>query len=98
MEESRQGVYPSRNGLQGPTGDTDRYFRSAGFGNYAETIHGGTLTCSGGDTGLGGQKQSSVGFDMHNLLSTGNVAKTILAGRTDGHSIPTVFQEVSNDT
>jgi len=54
MEERRQGVYPSRNGLQGPSGDTDRYFRSAGFGNYVETIHGGTLTCSGGDTGMGG--------------------------------------------
>lgn len=60
MEERRQGVYPSRNGLQRPSGDTDRYFRSIGFGDYAETGRGGTLTCRGGDTGLGGAAQTVV--------------------------------------
>lgn len=48
---------------------------------------------------LGGVKDcSSVGFDQHNLNLTGNKAMTLLNARADGHSVPTVFQRMNDDS
>lgn len=46
----------------------------------------------------GRRRQSSVGFDQHNLNLTGNKAMTLLNARADGHSVPTVFQRMSDDS